>query len=113
MESTLTIPQGTTFTVYWDLIDTATGALITNTTGFTARCQIRPMPGSDTVLFTFPPGVFSANHRVTFTATDVDTGGLDFYVAAYDVLVTDASGASVRIGHGPVVLTHATTQPAS
>lgn len=104
----LTIPQGATFTVYWDLIDADTGQLVTDTTGFEAAMQIRPAPGSATLLYAFPAPSFDGA-RVTFTASATDTTAMDFGRASYDVLVTDASGVRTRIVEGTVSLDRAVT----
>jgi hypothetical protein len=106
--SPLTIPQGATFVVYWDLFDSVTGLPLTSTAGFSARCQIRPAAGSTTLIYTFPDPVFTGS-RVTFTAPDTDTAAMTFGTASYDVLVTDASGRKTRIAEGSVTLDRSVT----
>lgn len=104
--TSLTIPQGATFTVYWDLLDAETGLELPSTAGFTGQFQIRPAPGSTTLLYTFADPTFSGA-RMTFVAPAEDTAAMDFGTVAYDVLVTDATGRRTRIAEGPVTLDRA------
>lgn len=104
----LSIPQGATFVVSWELLDGDTGAPITDSTGFVGAMQIRPTAGDPTLLYAFAAPVFDGA-TVTFTAPAADTATMDFGRAVYDVLITDAAGLRSRIAEGPVSLDIAVT----
>lgn len=117
----LELKQGSDIAIALTVLD-ATGAPITNPTGWTARAQIRSTPGG-VVLFewntTTGPGLGTAVltydsvanvSTLTLGVTAAQSLGFTWNSALYDVLLTNPSGKTACVAEGTVTIDPIITQ---
>lgn len=112
----ITVPQGTTFAVYWPLFAAdCTTPLVT--TGWTARAMARKTVDNTTVLASWLTSdgslaysTVGTESRITMFFTPSQTSAWTWKAAHYDIELINASAAVIRLTQGFLTLDKETTR---
>lgn len=105
----LTIRKGRDFEFRYRLTDKASGAPV-DMTGFVIAAQLRPAPGSATLLADFAVDTSQlASGEVAISLDDTTTAALEAGTAYYDIKVTDNAGKDRDHFYGQVTITETVT----